>query len=244
MKTSRSVVYPGETSKGKPGTMSSLLMKSQALEGTGADVFDGSNNWAVSGEHSVTGHPLLANDMHLGLSVPGIWIQMHEVIPGKLNVTGLVLPGQPLIICGHNDSIAWGMTNTYVDNVDFYEEKINPADSNQYEYEGEWKDFSVVIEKIMTKEGVVVEKELKFSHRGAVVSGYRDFPGKTVSMHWVGDEPSNEMHTVYFLNRAGNWNEFTRRSPDLSVAVAECGICRCKGQYRPFLCCRSADKAA
>ena len=74
--------------------------------------------------------PLLANDMHLGLNIPGIWYQMHQVVEGKLNVTGLVLPGAPVIICGHNDSIAWGMTNTYVDNLDFYEEKINPADSN------------------------------------------------------------------------------------------------------------------
>ena len=45
----------------------------------GADVFDASNNWAVSGSRSVTGKPLLANDMHLGLNVPGIWMQMHQV---------------------------------------------------------------------------------------------------------------------------------------------------------------------
>ena len=205
----KSVVFPGYSSKSDSGLISSLLLKSRSLEDLGADVFDASNNWAVSGNHSVTGKPLLANDMHLGLSVPGIWIQMHQVIPGKLNVTGLVLPGQPLIICGHNDSIAWGMTNTYVDNLDFYEEKINPADSSQYEYQGEWKKFNVVIEKIKIKEGKVVEKELKFSHRGAVVSGVKDFPGKTVSMHWVGDEFSNEMQTIYSLNRAGNWIDFT-----------------------------------
>jgi len=151
---------------------------------------------------------------------------MHECIPGKLNVTGLVLPGQPFVICGHNDSIAWGMTNTYVDNLDFYEEKINPADSNQYEYEGEWKDFSVVMEKIKTKEGDIVEKVLKFSHRGAVISGYKDFPGKTVSMHWVGDEPSNEMQTVYWLDRAANWTDFkdafrTFQSLSQNVAYAD-----------------------
>ena len=229
VKGQQPVVFSGDKGNGSPGSISSLLMNSRALDGMGADVFDGSNNWAVSGERSVTGRPLLANDMHLGLSVPGIWIQMHEVIPGKLNVTGLVLPGQPLIICGHNDSIAWGMTNTYVDNLDFYEEKINPADSNQYEYEGEWKDFSVVVEKIKTKEGDIVEKVLKFSHRGAVISGYKDFPGKTVTMHWVGDEPSNEMKTIYYLNRADNWNEFkealrTFRSISQNIVYADlCG---------------------
>ncbi|MBN2274176.1 MAG: penicillin acylase family protein [Bacteroidales bacterium] len=202
------VVYPDSSARSLSGMMSSLLLESGKLEKLGADVFDASNNWAVSGNRSVTNMPLLANDMHLGLNVPGIWMQMHEVIPGRLNVTGLVLPGQPLIVCGHNDSIAWGMTNTYVDNLDFYEEKINPADSNQYEFMGEWKEFNTIIEKITTKEGRMVEKELKFSHRGAVISGIKDFPGKTVSMHWVGDEPSNEMQTIYLLNRADNWDDF------------------------------------
>jgi penicillin G amidase len=205
----KSVVFIKDTLKKNTGLISSLLEASKSLNGMGADIFDGSNNWAVSGARSVTGKPLLANDMHLGLSVPGIWMQMHEVIPGMLNVTGLVLPGQPLIICGHNDSMAWGMTNTYVDNLDFYEEKINPADSNQYEYEGEWKTFTTTMEKIRTKEGDTMEMELKFSHRGAIVSGYKDFPGKVVSMHWVGDEPSNEMQSVYLLDRAKNWKDFT-----------------------------------
>jgi penicillin amidase len=204
-----SVVYPGGSYRKGGGMISSLLMESRKLAEMGAGVLDASNNWAVSGNRSVTGKPLLANDMHLSLHIPGIWMQMHEVIPGKLNVTGLVLPGQPLVICGHNDSIAWGMTNAYVDNLDFYEEKINPADSGKYEYEGEWKEFSVVKETIKIKGGDAVEKELAFSHRGAVVSGFKDFPGKTVSMHWVGDEPSNEMQTIYYLNRAHNRADFT-----------------------------------
>jgi penicillin amidase len=118
------------------------------------------------------------------------------------------------------------MTNTYVDNLDFYEEKINPADSNQYEYEGEWKEFRVVTEKIHIKGGKTVEKELQFSHRGAVVSGFKDFPGKTVSMHWVGDEPSNEMQTCYLLNKAKNWTDFknafrTFKSLSQNVAYAD-----------------------
>ena len=205
----KSVVYSLKSDTKGGGMISSLLMESRKLAGIGADVLDASNNWAVSGTRSVTGKPLLANDMHLGFNIPGIWIQMHEVIPGKLNVTGLVLPGQPLVVCGHNDSIAWGMTNTYVDNLDFYEEKINPADSGQYEYEGEWKTFKVFTEKIKIKGGDEIEKELAFSHRGAVISGFKDFPGKTVSMHWAGDEPSNEMQTVYSLNRANNWENFT-----------------------------------
>ncbi len=204
-----SFIYPDSSGKRTSGFVSSLVRSAEKLDKLGADIFDGSNNWAVSGNKSTTGKPLLANDMHLGLNAPGIWIQMHQVIEGRLNVTGVVLPGQPLVVCGHNDSIAWGMTNVYVDNLDFYEEKINPSDSDQYEYKGQWLQFSTVIEKIRTKEGDTIEGVLKFSHRGPVVSGFKNFGAKIVTMHWAGDEPSNEMLTIYLLNRAANWNDFT-----------------------------------
>jgi penicillin G amidase len=185
-----------------------LLLHTDLLQQLGADILDGSNNWAVSGAKSATGMPLLANDMHLGLNIPGIWYQMHQVVEGEMNVTGLVLPGAPVIICGHNDSIAWGMTNTYVDNLDFYEEKINPADSGQYEFNGEWKNFEIQKVVIKISNGTQVERQLRFTHRGAVVSSFKHIPGKVISMHWVGDEMSNEFRSVLLLNKANNWNDF------------------------------------
>jgi penicillin amidase len=179
------------------------------MEDLGADVLEASNNWAVSGSKSTTGMPLLANDMHLSLSAPGIWYQMHQVVKGKFSVTGLGLPCTPLIICGHNDSIAWGMTNTYVDNLDFYEEIVNPEDSGQYAYNGEWLDFNVRKVLIRTSTGEEIEKTLLFSHRGPVVSSFKKIPDRVVTMHWVGDEMSDEFRTIILLNRADNWNDFT-----------------------------------
>ena len=197
-------VYPLDD----PKSFSSLVPE-DLLQQLGADVLEASNNWAVSGSKSNTGMPLLANDMHLGLSVPGIWYQMHQVIAGKLNVTGLVLPGAPVIICGHNDSIAWGMTNTYVDNLDFYAEKINPNDSGQYAYNGEWREFEVRKTSIKINNGEQVERTLRFTHRGPIVSAFKKMDGKVVSMHWVGDEMSDEFKSIMLLNRANNWNDFT-----------------------------------
>jgi penicillin amidase len=187
------------------------LMKSNQLTGLieleemGLDIFSGSNNWAVSATRSSTGKPLLANDMHLGFGVPGIWLQMHQVIKGELNVEGLVLPGQPLVIAGHNDSIAWGMTNTYVDNLDYYEEKINPEDTNQYLLNGEWRNFVIHEEIIRTKSGREVPCNYRTNERGPVVSKARDISDRVITMHWVGFEPSNEMRSVYLANRAKNW---------------------------------------
>ena len=184
-----------------------LLSANANLENLGAQIFYGSNNWAVSGNKSKTGHPLLANDMHLGLMSPGIWYQIHQNVEGKLNVTGLAVPGQPFIIAGHNDSIAWGLTNVAVDDIDFYTEKLN-EDSTQYLLDGEWKDLLINTEIIKTKEGEQVEKTLRFTHRGPIVNDFRKGAETPVSMRWLGNEMSNEIRTVFLLNRAKNWNDF------------------------------------
>lgn len=174
----------------------------------GLDVFRGSNNWAVSGTRSATGMPLLANDMHLGLNIPGIWYQMHQVIPGQLNVTGVVLPGQPMVIAGHNDSIAWGFTNVMTDDADFYQETINPENPGQYLLNGSWRELTQVQEKILIKGGDSVMKVNRFTHRGPVISEMKDVRDKVLSMRWLGNEDSNEVLAVYRLNRAANWTDF------------------------------------
>lgn len=184
------------------------------LEELGLDVLSGSNNWAVAGTKSVTGMPIVANDMHLAYNIPGIWMQIHQKVAGEVNVSGLILPGQPFIIVGHNDSIAWGMTNTYVDNLDYYEERINPENPNQYEYMGEWKDFNVSREVIKVGKDSVVEKEFRYNHRGPVVSETKGIKDKVLTIHWVGDEQSNEIQSIYSVNRANNWEEFKEAFKD------------------------------
>ena len=115
------LVFPrfSSVNKGYEG-LTRLMNVSGELEEMGLKIFTGSNNWAVSSAKSRTGKPLLSNDMHLGLFAPGIWYQMHQVVEGKVNVSGVALPGQPLVISGHNDSIAWGLTNVMLDDMDFY----------------------------------------------------------------------------------------------------------------------------
>ncbi|MBN2486166.1 MAG: penicillin acylase family protein [Bacteroidales bacterium] len=196
-------------SKANPLMVHNRILELEKLEKLGLDILCGSNNWAVSGNKSFTGMPLVANDMHLSFSVPGIWMQMHQVVKGKLNVSGLALPGQPLIVVGHNDSIAWGMTNTYVDNLDYYQETINPENINQYWFKGEWHDFVLHNETIKSKSGQVFEKTFRTNHRGPVVSEFKDIHDKVLTIHWVGEEPGNELLSIYKANRATNWNGFT-----------------------------------
>lgn len=184
-----------------------ILTVGNHLKELGAQIFYGSNNWAVSGKKSKTGKPLLANDMHLGLMSPGIWYQMHQNIEGKLNVTGLVLPGQPFVIAGHNDSIAWGMTNVMVDDLDFYAEKLN-EDSTKYLLDGEWKDLLIKTDIIKIKGEDDFKNILRFTHRGPIVNNFKKGADTPISIHWLGNEMSSEIRTVFLLNRAGNWSDF------------------------------------
>jgi penicillin amidase len=139
---------------------------------------------------------------------PGIWYQMHQVVDGKINVTGVALPGQPFIISGHNEQIAWGMTNVMVDDMDFYLEKINPANPDEYEFNGAWRPMEVRKEKIKVKGGKIIERELRFTHRGPIISDFQKVKGHPISMRWIANEYSNELRSVYLLNRASNWDEF------------------------------------
>jgi penicillin G amidase len=170
--------------------------------------FSGSNNWAVSGKRTETGKPVLSNDMHLGLNAPGIWIQMHQVIPGKLNVTGVAVPGEPFIVAGHNEKIAWGMTNLMVDDIDLFAEKINPENKNQYYFNKEWKGMTMREEIIKIKGGKVDTLKIAFTHRGPIISEFRGINDAMLSMRWSGYDQSDELKAVYNINRASDWVEF------------------------------------
>jgi penicillin amidase len=210
MKFQPTVVHPDfGAGQAIPELQSYLEDAFETVRNLGLQVFEASNNWAVGGERSETGMPLMSNDMHLGLMAPGIWYQMHHVVQGGVNVTGVVLPGAPFVICGHNEDIAWGMTNVTVDDIDFYLETVNPADTNQYLLDGEWKEMRLVEEKIMVKDRDEPEMRVnRYTHRGPVVSAFRNIDDRIISARWQGNEFSNEVRTVYLLNRAGNWQEF------------------------------------
>ena len=113
----------------------------------------GSNSYAISGERTATGGAILANDPHMGVMMPALWYQvgMHcrtksDACPYEFR--GYSLPGVPGILIGHNDRIAWGLTNAAFDAEDVFIERINPDNPNQYEVNGEWVDMEIRREEI------------------------------------------------------------------------------------------------
>lgn len=207
-----------------------FVLPGDTVNSLGLQVLKASNNWAVSSAKTTTKSPILANDMHLGLSSPGIWYQIHQNIKGQRNVTGVALPGAPFVVCGHNDSIAWGMTNVMVDNLDFYIEKINPDNSDQYLYQGEWKTIRTQKEIIKIKDEEPRQIEIRSTGHGPIVSGLKDnIKDMAVSARWQGFEYSNEIQGIYLLNRAKNFTDFKNAAAQFKAVSQNIAYADTKG---------------
>ena len=149
-----------------------------------------SNSWVISGKKSKTGQPIMANDPHLGHGAPGIWYEAHLITP-SLNVSGSYLPGIPFAVIGANQHVAWGFTNVMVDDADFYIEKINPDNPDQYLYKGNWEDMKVKNEIIKVKGGKEVKFQIKLTRHGPIVdtvNDYKEPEGTALAMRWTAYE--------------------------------------------------------
>jgi penicillin amidase len=165
----------------------------------------GSNNWVLSGAHTRSGKPLLANDPHLGHSVPSVWYMIHLEAPG-LDVSGVSLPGLPLVIIGHNQRIAWGMTNTAPDVQDLYAETFNFRDPKKYLHHGEWIAGEEREESIKVRKERDYRLTVKVTRHGPVVAHDND---RDLALRWTALEPHALRFPFLKIDRAGNWQEFT-----------------------------------
>jgi penicillin amidase len=181
----------------------------------------GSNNWVIAGSRTETGMPLLANDPHLGIQMPSIWyeIGLHCDPVGPdcpYNVVGASFASAPGVIIGHNDHIAWGVTNLGPDVQDLFIERVNPENPDQYEYQGKWLDMQIVREEIQ----VAGEEEpevvfARITRHGPiindVVGGEEEdwsFGWQPLALSWTALQPGTLMQSVMLLDRAQNWGEF------------------------------------
>jgi len=174
---------------------------------TGCPTIGASNNWVVAGSKTASGQPLVANDMHLGLMIPGIWYEAHLHTP-ELNVSGVVLPGTPLIIAGASEYLAWGFTNFMADDADYYLEKINPENNNQYRFKDQWEDIITRKDSIAILGGEFEPLELKFTRHGVMIDsliGWHDSTESRIgplTMRWTAYDFGREAEAIYLLNHA------------------------------------------
>ena len=161
----------------------------------------GSNAWAVSGAHSVDGVPMLANDPHLPYSIPGTWHLVHLKAPG-LNVSGAALPGLPCVITGHNDQIAWGVTNLEGDVMDLYAEQIDLR-TGRYRFRQQSEQALLDRETIRVRHGKSMQLNIWVTRHGPILFSTG---ANTYSMKWTA---ADGFHFPFLsVDRAETWSAF------------------------------------
>ncbi len=153
----------------------------------------GSNNWAVAGWRTADGRAILANDMHLGLSVPNTWYRAHFEWPAgdgcgaAHRMVGVTLPGVPSMVVGSNGHVAWGFTNSQGDWTDLVIVETDPEDPNRYLTPDGYREFDVQTEIISVSGGEPEALEIRSTQWGPVID--EDHRGRPRALRWIAHDP-------------------------------------------------------
>jgi penicillin amidase len=173
---------------------------------------NGSNDWVISGTHSVTGKPLLSNDMHLGHQMPNLWYEAH-LHCGTFDVAGVSLPGMPYIVVGHNQRIAWGFTNVGPSVTDVFIENFNPQGA--YQTPSGWVQPEHRSEVIHVRAKPDVGLDVKTTRHGPIITEL--VPGETrpLALRWT---LYDGLRIPFFdVNTAQNWEDFKKAFSQLDA---------------------------
>jgi penicillin G amidase len=195
------------------GDDSSLTSIPEPFSGEGAGSFEdlfsqlrpGSNNWVVSGSHTVSGKPLLSNDMHLNHGMPNLWYEVH-LRSGNFDVVGVSLPGMPFVIVGHNQRIGWGFTNVGPTVEDLYVETFN--DKGQYLTPQGWRDPEHRRELIHIKGKADAAIDVLGTRHGPIITELIPGEKRSLALRWTLYDGLND--PFFELDSAQNWDEFRR----------------------------------
>ena len=224
------IVPPGIEYKGI--NLGMLEQYEQLKQLSGFGMLGASNNWVVDGTMSTTGAPILCNDPHLGQVVPSIWYECH-LVAGDIDVIGASFPGAAGVVIGHNQHIAWGITNAVSDVEDLYIEKFDPQNPYQYEYQGKWEAAQIIREEIIVRGSKTpLIEEVRITRHGPIITSLtgKDVNGQVsqngtqaeqlelpLALRWTGLEQCNIVSAFEKLNRATNWEEFKEALRDWDV---------------------------
>lgn len=188
----------------------------EAFKGPFLRPVQGSNNWVVAPEKMETGAAALCNDPHLIINAPNIWYENHLVTTDGYATTGVSMPGVPMVLIGHNEQIAWGITLSYADVQDTYVEKFVNEGNSQYHFKDRILKASIRQEKIKIKgEKELEEWTCKTTVHGPVIAYLPDNQALSLCTKALKD---NEMLAGFYnMNKASNWNEFVGAIQQLTI---------------------------
>ncbi len=183
----------------------------------------GSNEWAVSGAHTVSGKPLMSNDMHITHTIPNVWYEVDLKAPG-FHVAGVGSPGAPFVTSGHNDHISWGFTSLYGDTQDLYVEQVNTQD--EYLSSNGWKPIEHQREIIRVRGAGDVVVNVGHTEHGPVVTPAIVGEKRIISLKWSAYDATATSIPLFDINAASTWTEFRSLlsrwwGPSLNVIYAD-----------------------
>lgn len=181
----------------------------------------GSNSWVISGSKTISGYPVIANDLHLPNTFPSYFYQILAR-SGEDEWSGHTLPGIPNLITGHNSHVGWGFTNVGTDVIDYFILDINPDIPNRYRLDGEWVDFDIIDKVIKVKGQNDVIHRVKVSRLGPVLEDN----GRVYARHSVMNYPPTILEAFHRMNFSSTMEEFISglkmfSSPAQNTVVAD-----------------------
>jgi penicillin G amidase len=192
---------------------SALNLAAAASPWIGDNENNGSNNWVVAGSRTTSGLPLLANDPHLSITMPSIWYENHLNAP-DYHVAGASFAGVPGVIIGHNERIAWGVTNGMNDVQDLYIEQFDANDpaGRRYEYQGEWRKAELIYETINVRGGAPLIEPVRITHHGPIITPLIKSDGsreqQPLALRWTVYSATTLVDAILDVNRAQDWDSF------------------------------------
>ena len=176
----------------------------------------GSNNWAVDGTKTTSGKPILCSDPHLGFSLPSIWYAAHISVNGE-NIAGATFAGSPVVVIGHNDRIAWGITNMQADAVDCFVETMNPDNPLEYKHRGQWKPIARITEHVPVRGEAAHELHIDSTLHGPLIR--RD--ERAIALAWTGLPTTKDILAIWGMGRAKDRQQFLAALDNPAVPCSE-----------------------
>jgi len=191
----------------------------EVMEKTPISPFIGSNSWVVSAKKSSTNHVLFANDPHIAYSQPAVWYEAYISVP-NFEMYGYYIAGVPFPLLGHNRNYAYGLTMFENDDIDFYKEKNNPNNKNQYKTPAGYADYKTFTKTIKVKDADDVTIEVKNTRHGPIMNGNVDniAEGNPIAMHWLYTQ--QDLHILkafYTLSRATKMSDVKKGASLISA---------------------------
>lgn len=195
----------------QPDTTSPLSLNDQG--NAYQEVNPGSNVFAVSGQHTATGYPILANDPHLTLSLPAIW-HMIQLNGPDHQVMGAAIAGIPGVLIGFNQNVAWGLTDFGADALDYFHIDFKDSTQSSYKSADGWKPIKTRLDTIKVKGQEAKILKVKYTELGPICYNTKELKRngsvpQGFAMKWVGHHSKNELLTFLGFNKARSVAQLT-----------------------------------